>query len=283
MLAADPAAAARLAQGHSHDPGVIVIASAEQLRRQPYWLATHRPLSGLYFILPLVIAYELALLAMQLGLFGLANPVLAYQLVHDAFSWFGATRLWLPGLAVPIIFLFWHLSTREPWAIRPHVVSGMWMESFLLAVPIFALHGLLAEQLLAAGGTVLTAGSLDVGTWQRLLSSLTLSIGAGIYEELVFRLVLMAIFSMLICDLCCLPRWVGLSVGAVASGLIFSMYHYMGAESYAPHSFYFRWLAGVYLAAIFCLRGFGMAVGTHAAYDILAVLLMAWPQAAREA
>jgi hypothetical protein len=35
-------------------------------------------------------------------------------------------------------------------------------------------------------------------------------------------------------------------------------------------------MAGIYFAAIFAIRGFAIAVGTHAFYDILAAFLNFW-------
>ena len=49
--------------------------------------------------------------------------------------------------------------------------------------------------------------------------------------------------------------------------------HYTGAigDSFSVHSFLFRFVAGIILSAIFIFRGLGIAVYTHATYDVLTV------------
>jgi len=42
-------------------------------------------------------------------------------------------------------------------------------------------------------------------------------------------------------------------------------------------------MAGIYFAAIFAIRGFAIAVGTHAFYDIIAALLNFWMFSGTEA
>jgi membrane protease YdiL (CAAX protease family) len=66
------------------------------------------------------------------------------------------------------------------------------------------------------------------------------------------------------------PKWAaGFSVPITA--LVFAAAHYIGpaADPYTVFSFTFRTLAGLLFATLFLLRGFGVAVGCHALYDIL--------------
>jgi membrane protease YdiL (CAAX protease family) len=61
----------------------------------------------------------------------------------------------------------------------------------------------------------------------------------------------------------------------VTSSLLFSAAHYVGplGDTFAIYSFTFRFLAGMFFASLFLVRGFGIAAGTHAVYDILVGLL----------
>ena len=63
--------------------------------------------------------------------------------------------------------------------------------------------------------------------------------------------------------------WSALAV--TGSALLFSIAHHAGApgEAFTWYAFSFRWLAGIYFAWVFVVRGFGIAVGTHTAYDLL--------------
>jgi membrane protease YdiL (CAAX protease family) len=55
------------------------------------------------------------------------------------------------------------------------------------------------------------------------------------------------------------------------SSLAFAAVHHLGpsGETYQGFVFLFRTLAGLYFAVLYQARGFGVAVGTHACYDIL--------------
>ena len=58
------------------------------------------------------------------------------------------------------------------------------------------------------------------------------------------------------------------------TSLLFSAAHYRGphGESFEAFSFWFRFTAGALFAVLFVCRGFGIAAGTHAMYDILVSL-----------
>src|SRR5204863_6796768 len=109
---------------------------------------------------------------------------------------------------------------------------------------------------------------------------LVLCLGAGIYEELVFRLILLTVLSLLVKDLLLFPRRMTALFVVLASAVLFSSYHYLGAEAFHWNSiagwrtFAFRTLAGIYFGVLFLTRGFGITAATHAAYDILVLLVL---------
>ena len=109
------------------------------------------------------------------------------------------------------------------------------------------------------------------GTVKPHLASLTAYLGAGVYEELLFRLLLV-------------PLLIGRVAAAAASSdrqhgrgavllssLVFAAAHHIPpyGETFAWFSFSFRVLAGIFFAVLFVYRGFGIAAGTHAGYDLL--------------
>ena len=101
-----------------------------------------------------------------------------------------------------------------------------------------------------------------------------LSIGAGLYEETVFRLVLMGGGFYALTRWAKLGPWAAAGIALLASSFIFSAVHYIGplGDAFEIGSFLFRFFAGVVLAAIFYVRGFAIAVYTHAIYDIIVML-----------
>ena len=59
-------------------------------------------------------------------------------------------------------------------------------------------------------------------------------------------------------------------IAVVVTSVLFSAAHYAGVhgETFDWFSFCFRFLAGAFFAVLFVFRGFGIAAGTHALYDI---------------
>jgi membrane protease YdiL (CAAX protease family) len=106
---------------------------------------------------------------------------------------------------------------------------------------------------------------------RELALSAVLAVGAGVYEELVFRLLLMRGTLWLLQRVAGMH---GVAAGAVAvatSSLIFALFHHVGpgAEPFTPEAFTFRSLAGLLLAGLFAFRGLAVAVYAHAFYDLL--------------
>ena len=62
---------------------------------------------------------------------------------------------------------------------------------------------------------------------------------------------------------------------AVLAALLFSAFHYIGPYAYPLElgSFVFRFLSGLALNALFITRGFGIAVWTHALYDVYVMMM----------
>jgi hypothetical protein len=99
--------------------------------------------------------------------------------------------------------------------------------------------------------------------------------GAGLYEELVFRLLLLPVLIYVLRQL----GWHFLPAAAMAifvSSMLFAGAHYdllnPAGTAFEWPGFTVRMLASVFFASVFLLRGFGIAVGTHVAYDVLTQL-----------
>jgi membrane protease YdiL (CAAX protease family) len=115
------------------------------------------------------------------------------------------------------------------------------------------------------------------------MANIVTGVGAGIYEELVFRLILICLLMMFFQDLLGLSHANAIVSSVLISAALFSAHHHiivldgqLGRN--APFNwteFGFRTMAGVYFAALFAIRGFGITAGTHAFYDIIATLINA--------
>jgi membrane protease YdiL (CAAX protease family) len=117
-----------------------------------------------------------------------------------------------------------------------------------------------------AGGTVAEQG---LGT------RFVMSLGAGVYEETVFRLGLMTGIFLLLEKVLGLGRWVALAVALLVSSVLFSAMHHIPpyGDPLRLGVFLFRVLAGAFFGLIYWFRGFAVAVYTHALYDVYVLLV----------
>jgi len=234
-----------------------------------YWDVTHRPLQCLVFLLPMVLAYEIGMAVSHPNVPIDQRPGLAAeQLLRWFFSLFGATGVYLPGFALIVVLLVWHIAGRHPWKVAGQPLLGMAGESVLLAIPFLLFNKLINESPPLQGA----AGVYQDSAFDNLL----LSIGAGIYEELVFRLIVISLLMLLLIDIGHMKEVTGVALAVILSSLMFAAHHYppIGADEWSTGRFAFYAASGAYLAAVFVVRGFGLAVGCHAFYDIMASFLM---------
>jgi hypothetical protein len=201
--------------------------------------------------------------------------------MRHALAAVGLTDRWFPPLCLAIVLLVWQALSARQWRFSPVVLLGMVVESLVLAIALVGLSKLvdLGFEGLESGRLRPVPGSeaLGVGSaaalpsdLQRPLASLIGFLGAGVYEEALFRLLLVpAAFRLL--RLLQTPPVLASTLAVTGTALLFSLAHHAGTpgEAFTWFAFIFRWLAGVYFAWVFVLRGFGVAVGTHTAYDIL--------------
>jgi hypothetical protein len=122
--------------------------------------------------------------------------------------------------------------------------------------------------------------SLDVGKAAAapasggLLTRIALAVGAGVHEELVFRLILLTAVVALLHQGARVRRWLSVALGFVITSLLFSAaHHVIGGEPWRIGPFVYRFFCGLIFASLFQWRGFAVAVYTHALYDIYVMVL----------
>jgi hypothetical protein len=247
-------------------PGSATAASAPRELPQGYLKQSQMPLAALVFLLPLIVLYELGTRQFAFDTSHQTEQrIIAFNLMHNFFNWFGATGRYMPPLAVVVILLACHIARNDPWKIQPSTLLGMAIEGAAWALPLLAVGTLAAryvyQYLPLLGGH---------GNWRAMF---VLSIGAGIYEEMVFRLAGLTLLHLLLIDVLRMPKkWGYLAIVAITS-LAFARYHYWGGQPFSWRSFVFYTTAGVYFALLFLSRGFGVTAFSHSAYDIIVIYL----------
>jgi hypothetical protein len=227
---------------------------------------------SLLFALPLLVLYELGAALVAERSHGLRNgadvllrTLLATGGVRGTLA-FGAVLL----AAGAVIVALERRRRRVP--VQGRLFGGMMAESVVYAL-VFGVVVATATSLLL--GDLLRLAADGMGPLDRLplLDGIVLSLGAGLYEELLFRVLLvgglMAFFA-----------WMGMRrrtagwAAALLGALLFSAFHYIGPYAYPLElgSFTFRFLAGLAFSGLYILRGFGITAWTHALYDVFLVV-----------
>lgn len=253
-----------------------------------------RPLVILLFVLPLVVLYEIgAVMYLRPGAGGVGEglgaeqTIKAHRMVGDFFHSFGVAGIYLPAAAIVTVLLAWHIMSNDRWRVKPWVMPAMALESVVWTLPLLvlsAMHtrtmgggggGLHAAALAVLNGTEVGAAGPD---WMQLpwQARATIAIGAGLYEELLFRFIGVAVLHFLVRDVGKLKEGVAATVAVVGAAIAFALYHHTRlatGDMDWPRTL-FLVAAGLYFGMLYILRGFGVVVGTHAIYDVLVLVML---------
>ncbi len=245
---------------------------AEAPASESYWRAVRSPLAGLLLVAPLLVTYELGVLWLERG--GTRATRAGIDVwIRDALGRAGVEAGWIPPAILLLGLLAWQSAAGGACKPRPRYLLGMIAESLAFAALLVGLSRLVDLGLTRLEGNPAPPGLAQgsVGAWQAPYLGY---IGAGIYEEATFRLLLIPL-AVAMMRACFVPRTMAGALAICASALVFSLAHHFGApgESFTWFAFIFRWFAGLYFAWLFVARGFGIAVGAHVAYDLFAGLL----------
>lgn len=236
-----------------------------------YLELTRSPWYSYLFALPLLVLYQLAALLANLGE---RRSVIngADALVQSFLNGVGLPG-WLAGwVAVAIIagiVVYRKDAAHRKGRFQTRYFLPMLAESAAYALVFGSIVAILTA-LLFPGLGYLQIGGQSVSWAQKLATSL----GAGLYEELVFRVILAGgvAWALLRAGWKRGPAAAG---SVLISSVVFSLFHYVGpfGEPFRLDSFSFRLVAGAVLWGLFWLRGFAVAAWTHALYDVFLLVV----------
>lgn len=217
------------------------------------------PAMSLFAVLPLWILYEVLRL-----LLAPSERNGAEVLVGESLRALGphAVTMMRVIFAGTVLCAAWSLYHRNvPW---------------VRVAAVIALEGAVYGLMLGPTASALAASThlrMPALMSMRLPADLVASLGAGLFEELVFRLAMVSIVSLLLtrpCEVARLPRAAPAAIAVIVSAFAFSLFHHVGvgAPPIERDVFVFRVAAGLVLGFLFVVRGFGVAVYTHALYDV---------------
>jgi len=238
-----------------------------------YHQVTRTATYGFLMALPLLLLYEALIL--------LANQGAQMQVRVGAEVWMKRVLASLGGigmhalavvvLVIGLAIFFYERGKQRP--LRARYFGWMIAESTLYAIALAFVVSNIVGFIFAAAPVSLTGRPLLFQVAEQGYGmQLALSLGAGLYEELLFRVVLVGGLYWGLSKAVDRTK-IAYIVAAGVGALVFSAVHYIGAlgDPFALDSFTFRFLFGLALNAVFLVRGFGVAAWTHALYDVMVV------------
>lgn len=224
-----------------------------------YLKATRSPLYSALFALPLFLIYEAAAFAFRQDMDHIRNG--ADVLLKQTLSLLGIGGLLHVSLVmlVGLIIVIWINRHQATGPVRRHYFVYMLGESLIYAVGLGMAVSYIVQSILLGP------------TAMNLSAQIILSLGAGIYEELIFRVILVTALFWTLHSLCRVSSVPAYAMSAVLAALVFSGFHYIGplGDVWTWSSFLFRFIAGLVLSGLYITRGYGITAYAHALYDLL--------------
>ena len=230
-----------------------------------YLLKSRTSFYSFLFTLPLFFLYEVNILflswddilVVRNGADFLMRNILES---FDIYGLYGLGLVFFLGLLITYIFFIKEDQQQE---VNVNFLFIMLAESMLWSVVLyFLLFKFMVLLMNPVGKTI--------------LQQVTLAIGAGIYEEFLFRVLLIAGLSGILGFVFMWDKTFKNIIAVVLSGGIFSAFHFMGeyGDFFSMELFLIRFFAGLILGVLYMYRGFGITAYTHSIYDLIVLIRM---------
>ena len=224
-----------------------------------YWRYSRSAYYSAVAALPLLVIYEILIVLSQSRYWGIRNAadvwirtfLMAFDLQaqHITFVLIGISLALIPVAK----------SRARGIKLKANYFALMFAECLAFSLVL----GVVLQSILRLGG--LSSGGPGSG----LMQNLALSVGAGLFEEIIFRVILLNLLFLLLSPLF-KKKVVSAVVAVLLASFLFSFSHYVGtmADTWQLYSFIFRWCAGLLFTVLYFIRGFAITAYTHALYDI---------------
>ena len=228
----------------------------ESKKFQGYFRESNNPYYSVVATLPLLIAYEILLAITRHPRWQIRNAAdIWLREILTTFSLSSQQATIAMILILVVLIPFVH---RKYAPLKKRYFAYMFAESIVYSLCLGTVINLILRPFFLA---VPMSGGF--------LQNVALSLGAGLFEEFVFRVILLnALFFGLKPIL--KNALLSASIAILMASFLFSLSHYVGSMSdpFDFYSFSFRWVAGLLFTIVYFLRGFAVAAYTHALYDI---------------
>ncbi len=245
---------------------------------EDYWVGSRRPIQCFLFLAPFLLAYEWGVHVSAphetVSRSGVDSAITGFL---DAAGLDGWGTFLIPS-SLLVAIASWQLIAKESLRPDPRFLPAMGLECVVFAFGLLGVSELIDSGLarldtwdIGSTSTSIPVPETVQETSRWWLGCLGL-LGAGIYEEAVFRALLIPALYWPARRVG-LPGWIAGTMAVTGSALAFALAHHLGqyGEGFTWFAFLFRWAAGIYFAWIFVVRGFAIVVGTHIAYNVMVV------------
>ncbi len=227
------------------------------------------PLTSLLLVFPLFVVYQIGVLSMPSTYNG--ADLVTSQMLHLLHG--NARTYFLINVGLALGFLVLVLVLRRKNTFDPRLFLPVLLESAIYALTMGSLICFVMIDFLHIDPKLAIACAAGPGQASPA-AKLVLSLGAGVHEEILFRLIMVGGGVWLLERGLGLRRWIAVVISFAVSSVLFSAaHHVIGGEPFRVGAFTYRVLCGLVFATIFQTRGFAVAVYTHALYDIYVLLV----------
>ena len=225
-----------------------------------YFINTRSPLYSFLFTIPLFFIYEIGVLfssttemiSMRNGADALMRQILSALGIHG-FYWIGG--IFFIGF---VVVYFYQKQYWNEVEVEAKYLILMMFESVIWSIGLYIFMSNVYVLLMNPSGAF-------------MVQQVILAVGAGIYEEFLFRVLLITgiagILGFIFQWSEGLRNWIAM---IIAAG-IFSSFHFIGefGDYFSFNIFMIRLFAGIVLGALYFMRGFGITAWAHSIYDLI--------------
>ena len=228
-----------------------------------YFLQTRSSFYSFLFTIPLFFIYEVGILflskddilVVRNGADFLMRSILES---FGIFGLYGLGAIFLIGFIITYIYFF---NDKSNNSIRADYLFIMIFESVCWALILYFLLSKFMLVLMNPIGKTIT-------------QQVTLAVGAGIYEEFLFRVMLISGLTGIIGFVFLWSDKVRKAAALIIAAGIFSAFHFVGdyGDFFSMELFLLRFFAGIILGILYIARGFGITAYAHSIYDLIVLI-----------
>ncbi len=224
-----------------------------------YWRFSRSAYYSVVAALPLLVVYEILVILTRSRYWGIRNA--ADMWIRTFLMAFDLQAQHLTFVMIGIAFALIPLAKTRSSGVK--LKANYFLLMFAEAFAYSLVLGVALQYILRLSG--LTAGGPGNGA----LQNFALSLGAGLFEEIIFRVLLLNLLFFIL-SYVFKSKVTTAVISVLAASFLFSWSHYIGsmADSWQLYSFMFRWIAGMLFTVLYFMRGFAITAYTHALYDI---------------